>query len=128
MTRHEGILLVVPALPAGVTHKALKQFVRSGLADAGFQRLGLATALCRCAIVRVTDLVSGRTRLQGLVHVWPARAAMAAIRTLGGRELLGKPMQVRRYVHGSRFGSAGALRPPSRKQRRCELRIELVDR
>ena len=127
MTKHDGILLVVPALPAGVTRKVLKDFVRSGLADAGYQRLGIGSRLCRCAIIRVTDLASGRSRLQGLVHVWPARAAMAAIQTLGGRELLGKPRQVRRYVHGSRVGSGGAMKSLSGTQRRSELKIELVD-
>lgn len=127
MHRHDGILLELPALPAGVTRKALLDFVRSGLSDAGYNRLGLARGVSACSIIRVTDLASGSSRLQGLVRIAPARAGMAAIETLGGRELLGTPMEIRRYVHRSSFDHDGEPQPHELAHRPSLMKIELLD-
>jgi hypothetical protein len=98
-----------------------------GLRDAGYLRLTIASMVADCSIIRVTEVASGNSRLDGLVRVCPARAGMAAIDTLSGREFLGKPMTVKRYLHGSSFGRDGAPRTPDRGGATGTIRIELMD-
>jgi hypothetical protein len=123
----QGILIDLPRLPPGVTRRALKQFVRSGLSDAGFRGLALARAIPDCSIIRITNTATGRTRLQGLVRIRPAKAAMLALTALQGRELLGEAVHLRRHIHRTVFADDGAGQPGGAKRRRDAFRIELVD-
>lgn len=127
MNTREGIVMTMPALPAGVTRKALKAFVRAGLADAGYRGLTLARAISECSIVRVTDAETGQSKLQGFVRITPAQAGMVAIEMLQGLDLLGQPMQVMRHIHGTGFDHDGALGHRAEDEHRVELRFDLVD-
>ena len=128
MHRNVGLLIDLPALPAGVTCKALREFVRAGLADAGYRGFALVRAVSECSIIRVTDLVTGESTLRGMVRVWPAKAAMTAIEILRGRPLLGQPVEVRRHVHATAFASDGSYKPRPPDPRCCERTIELIER
>ena len=119
--------MALPSLPAGVTRKALKAFVRAGLARAGYGGIALARAISDYAIVRVTDATSGESRLEGFVRISPARAGIAAIEALRGLDLLGHPVQVQRYSHRAEFGVDGGLKVLGRDGGGGHLRFDLVD-
>ena len=101
-----GLLIDLPVLPAGITRKTLREFVRAGLADAGYHGVALSRAIPSCSIIRVTRLDTGKSQLQGLVRIWPAKAA---IDTLDGRPLLERPMHVTRHLHSTEFAHDGAV-------------------
>lgn len=122
----EGMLIDLPSLPAGVTRKALRQFVRSGLSDAGFRGIALARAVPECSIIRITNTATGSSRLRGLVRIRPARAAMLAVRLLQGRELLGEAVYPQRHIHSRTFAGDSADSPGDENRRWDALKIELL--
>ena len=127
MHRDNGLLIDLPVLPAGITRKTLREFVRAGLADAGYHGVALSRAIPSCSIIRVTRLDTGKSQLKGLVRIWPAKAAMAAIDKLDGRLLLGRSMHVMRHLHSTEFAHDGTVSSRQGGTRGGELKIELVD-
>jgi hypothetical protein len=130
MGRNNGsFLLFLPALPTQATRKAVKAFVREGLSDVGYRGVTLATAVSRCALIRVTDPANGRSELHGIVRIRPAKLAMHAIDALQGRTMFGVPIQVRRYVQRSQLGFGSDERALPRSDRRRQgLKLELIER
>jgi hypothetical protein len=127
MHRDDGLLIDLPALPAGVTRKALRDFLRAGLADAGYRGFALSRAIPECSILRVTNLTTGTSRLRGIVRIRPAKAGMAAMETLKGRLLLGAPVRLRRHRHATDFTDDGAHKSRYRDSRCGAQKIELID-
>jgi hypothetical protein len=117
VVRRDNVLTHRPGGPAGgYPRKTLREFVRAGLADAGYHSVALSRAVPTCSIIRVTSLDTGKSQLQGLVRVWLAKAAMAAIDTLDGRLPLTELVR------------DGTFRSRQREDtRNGDLKIELVD-
>jgi hypothetical protein len=132
-----SIVLFVRHLPRNVSRRDLKAFVHSELRRVGVRGTLLLHLCSDCRILRVTDTAKGSQQYHGLVEIQPAGLALQAIDLLNGKQLCGKPVEVRRYRNRSPWGQHRARladdasgtneMPPMIERRRQSLRIDLVE-
>jgi hypothetical protein len=121
------MVLFLPSLPASVTCRDIRRFIRTGLAESGWRGLQRFTTATNCSILRVTDPATGTTERHGLVRITPAKTAMLAIDVLKGRELKGARIDVRRYHQRSGPGGTATSTAGFTERRRRTLKVDLVN-
>ena len=133
-----SVALFLRDLPPDTSRKDLLAFVRDALRAAGVRGMPLISLCSNCQIMRITDPAAGTVEYHGLIEIQPARIVIQAIEVLNGRELKGRPIEVRRYRHRSTWGehrlrhwghngTDGLVARPLVERRRENLKIDLVD-
>ena len=85
-------------IPKGITCKELDKFVCKGRQPFGmFFPLASHVKIKRCEILRIFNPGAKITEYHGLIQIEPVKAALPLIERLNGRELQGKPIEVRKY-------------------------------
>ncbi len=95
--------LLLRQIPKGVTCKELEKFVGKGLQPSWMLfPLQSHSILKRCEILQIFNPETKTTEYHGLVQIDPGKAT-ALIKRLNGRNLLGTPIEVRKYIRRSSY-------------------------
>ena len=85
-------------IPKGTTCKELRKFVsKSQQPSWMFFPLAPRAKIKRCEILKIFNPETQTTEYHGLIQIDPIKAAVSLIERLNGRELQGKPIEVRKY-------------------------------
>ena len=91
-------------IPKGTTCKELDKFVYKGRQPFWiFFPLASHAKIKRCEILRIFNPETKITEYHGLIQVEPIKSALPLIERLNGRELQGKPIEVRKYIRRSSY-------------------------
>ncbi|MCP4946974.1 MAG: hypothetical protein GY923_05660 [Aestuariibacter sp.] len=108
-------------IPKGTTGKELGKFVSKGQQPfRTFSPLPSRAKIKRCEILQIFNPETQITEYHGLIQIDPFKAALPLIERLNGRELQGKPIEVRKYYR--RLSYLDSQRILSEREEQQELR------
>ncbi len=86
------------------SRKELRKFINKGLRPSWmFIPLPSPAKLKRCEILQIVHPESKTTEYHGLVQIEPSKSTQPVIERLGGRELQGKSIEIRKYFRRSSY-------------------------
>jgi len=127
--------ILLRQIPKGATCKELGKFVGKGLRPSWmFFPLQCHSKLKRCEILQIFNPETKNAEYHGLVQIESGKAVLPLIKRLNGRKLMGKPVEVRKYIRRSSFrdrrntlsGPKGAQEIRRQDRRRDGLRSKVL--
>ena len=113
--------LLLRQIPRGTTCKELDKFVSKGQQPSWmFFPLTSHAKVKRCEILQIFNPETKTTEYHGLAQIDPSKTALPLIERLNGRELQGKPIEVRKYIRRSSYRDCRRIL--SEREERQELR------